>query len=119
MMNKVKVKSWNVALILLLLLSASCYYDKESELYPVNPVLCDTSNITYTADIKAFLDSKCATSGCHQSGQQSPDLSTFASASANAANVYNAANASSHSSRFSWTACEKEQLRVWCKNPVN
>lgn len=118
-MNKFKMRFWNVQLMLLFLLMASCYYDKESELYPVNAVPCDTSNITYTGYIKAFLDSKCATPGCHQSGQQSPDLSTFASASANAANVYNAASGSAHSSRFSWTACEKEQLRVWCNNPVN
>ncbi len=98
----------------------SCYYDKEDQLYPaVSTVSCDTSSVTYTAPIKTFLDSRCAISGCHQTAQQSPDLSSFATASAAASTIYGAASNANHASRFTWSACEKKQLQLWCANPLN
>lgn len=98
----------------------SCYYDKEDQLYPAeNVVACDTTNITYTAVMKSFFDTRCATSACHQPGMQSPDLSTFASASASASTLYSSALNANHSSRYSASACEKTQLQIWCNNPLN
>jgi hypothetical protein len=42
-----------------------CYNDKYEELYPLGSVVCDTNVVTYAADIKPILDSKCSTTGCH------------------------------------------------------
>jgi hypothetical protein len=97
----------------------ACYYDNEDDLYPpAATVSCDTSNVTYTGTIKSFFDNKCATSGCHQPGLQSPDLTTFATASAAVSTIYQKASDANHSSRFSWSDCEKKQLQIWCANPV-
>jgi hypothetical protein len=119
------MKNRKSVLVLAMLLSimgmiSACYSDKEDQLYPTATVdpNCVTTNLTYTANLKAFLDSKCATSGCHTAGQQSPNLSTFASASAAASSLYNAASNGGHSSRFSWTTCEKSQLQAWCASPL-
>lgn len=54
-------------LLLALLASSSCYYDKEEELYPNNGV-CDTTSISYATNIEPIIDGKCATSGCHVGG---------------------------------------------------
>ncbi len=54
----------------------SCYYDSEEELYP-NSNQTDTSAVTWTLTVKPIIDQKCATAGCHVSGAQSPDLSTY------------------------------------------
>jgi len=43
---------------------AGCYYDNEEELYP-QPQVCDTTGLFYNPRIKAIIDSRCATSGCH------------------------------------------------------
>lgn len=37
-----------------------------------------TPEATYTSNVKALLDGKCALSGCHVAGAQAPDLSTYA-----------------------------------------
>ncbi len=58
------------------LLSSGCYYDIEEELYPDS--FCDTENVTWTADVQPLISSNCAISGCHVSGAQTPDLSTYA-----------------------------------------
>ncbi len=39
-----------------------CYYDVEEELYP-DSVICDTSAVTYSGDVKAVLDNNC--NSCH------------------------------------------------------
>ncbi|RYE23870.1 MAG: hypothetical protein EOP51_09185 [Sphingobacteriales bacterium] len=56
---------------------AGCYNDKYNELYPTGTdttgngggggggTTCDTSNVTFAQTIKPIIDSKCATSGCH------------------------------------------------------
>lgn len=65
-----------------LLLIASCYSDKEDQLYP-QPVAgtgCDTANISYAAHIKPIMDQYCAISGCHDNVTKSftHDLSDYA-----------------------------------------
>lgn len=98
-----------------------CKYDKEDELYPSTSnvmINCDTVGLAYTTDLKTFFDTKCAVSGCHRAGQQSPDLTSFGPANAAAGDLYNSASNSSHSGRFTWDACEKAKLSIWCTNPV-
>lgn len=64
------------------LLLASCYSDKEDQLYP-KPVAgtgCDTANVTYTVHIKPIMDQYCAISGCHDNVTKSftHNLSNYA-----------------------------------------
>lgn len=57
---------------------SSCYYDVESELYPATTISgCDTTAVTYVSTIEPIITSKCAISGCHVTGAQSPDLSNY------------------------------------------
>ncbi len=58
-----------------LVLAGGCYYDNEEELYPF--AFCDTTNVTWSADIQPLAQTKCAISGCHAPGGQPPDLSTY------------------------------------------
>jgi len=61
-MNKIKI----IVIVILGLNFSACYYDKEETLYPNNFVkLSDTSTVSYTSLVKPLIDSKCATSGCH------------------------------------------------------
>jgi len=60
---------------------SSCYYDNKEELYPENPNACNTKGLTYDADTKAIFANSCATSGCHESGGQTPVLETYAQVS--------------------------------------
>ena len=43
-------------------LTTGCYYDNEETLYGI----CDTSNVTFSKDIKPILDANCI--NCHSSG---------------------------------------------------
>lgn len=54
---------------------SGCYYDNEEELYP-NTKNDTTTIVRWTVHIKPIIDANCATSGCHSTGAQSPDLST-------------------------------------------
>lgn len=63
--------------LLLILLAAgmqACYYDNEKDLYPVVPGTgCDTVALSYSADIKPIIDSRCV--ACHGSNFPSGNLS--------------------------------------------
>lgn len=66
-----------------LILFASCYNDKESELYPsASGGTCDTTTITYTADVQPILGQYCAYAGCHDAATKSfgHDLSSYSGA---------------------------------------
>jgi uncharacterized membrane protein len=72
----------NIILISILasIFIVGCYYDNEEELYPNSqPAPNDTTTqaASWTADVKPIMDSRCATNGCHVSGQQSPALQTY------------------------------------------
>lgn len=77
-----------------LFLLAGCYYDKEDQLYP-DPGSgggtgggCDTTGMTYAADIAPIFNASCAVAGaCHNGTARSSgyDLSNY-SGSVNAAN---------------------------------
>ncbi len=65
--------------IIMLLVSAAfggCYYDNEEELYPFS--FCDTQNVTWSGTIQPIIQSRCAIPGCHVTGAQSPNLTTYA-----------------------------------------
>ncbi len=55
-----------------------CYYDVASELYPDEN--CNTPAVVdYATNVKALIDSRCATSGCHVAGGSGPGDFTVAS----------------------------------------
>jgi hypothetical protein len=57
--------------ILSSLFLAGCYYDVASELYPDEN--CNTPAVVdYATQVKALIDSRCATSGCHVAGGSGP-----------------------------------------------
>jgi|688.fasta_scaffold76443_3 hypothetical protein len=58
---------------------AGCYYDNEEELFPNSqPTANDTSTTAkWSTDIRPIMEVRCATSGCHVSGSQSPALQTY------------------------------------------
>lgn len=66
--------------ILSSLFLAGCYYDVASELYPDEN--CNTPAVVdYATQVKALIDSRCATSGCHVAGGSGPgDFSVAATA---------------------------------------
>lgn len=60
-----------------------CYYDVAEELYPAQQTTnCDTTR-GYALRIAPIMATNCATTGCHVSNGQSPNLSTYAGVSAN------------------------------------
>lgn len=51
----------------LVFLMSGCYYDNEETLYP-DAVMCDTTNVTFHANIEPIIQGNCAVSGCHVAG---------------------------------------------------
>ena len=49
--------------LMLLLCAGSCYYDKESDLYPAST--CDTASVKYSTTIQPIVQAQCSISGCH------------------------------------------------------
>jgi hypothetical protein len=59
----------------------SCYYDKESELYPTSSTTtCDTTTAKFATFVSPLIASGCATSGCHSAASQASgiNLGTYA-----------------------------------------
>lgn len=77
-----------LAIAALALVTAGCYNDKYDKLYPVGSVVCDTTTVSYTADVRPILDAKCATAGCHDAGTGAGgyDFSTHATTQPSATN---------------------------------
>lgn len=55
-----------------LIFFSSCVYNNEEELY--GDIVCDTENVTYSAEIQSIIESSCATSGCHNAGGSAPNI---------------------------------------------
>ncbi|MES2849165.1 MAG: hypothetical protein V4685_08920 [Bacteroidota bacterium] len=55
------------SIIILATFIESCYYDKEELLYPGSNAMVDCTTITakFGANVQPLVNSKCATSGCH------------------------------------------------------
>lgn len=63
-----------------LLFLASCYADKEDQLYPAGGGGgCDTTNVSFATKIQPILNQSCALSGCHDAATKSygHDLSSY------------------------------------------
>jgi hypothetical protein len=58
-----------------LVMISGCAYDNKEELYPPKPA--DTTTVSYAVTIKPMLQTNCASSGCHESGGQMPDLTIY------------------------------------------
>ncbi|MEI7801940.1 MAG: hypothetical protein WCI97_04800 [Bacteroidota bacterium] len=57
-------------LLLLILISSGCYYDKYNKLYPpVVTTTCDSVNVTYSVTVRSILDGYCM--GCHNASTAS------------------------------------------------
>lgn len=63
-MNRIKVVLFSSILIVMTL--NACYYDKEDLLY--GDVQCDTTLVSFSADIMPVINNSCAISGCHVQG---------------------------------------------------
>lgn len=58
-----------IAIGAIAMITAGCYNDKADKLYPSpGTVVCDTTTVTYTDDIKPIFEAKCNTPGCHDAG---------------------------------------------------
>lgn len=105
-------------LSLIYLISVSCYYDNEEELYPTdpnNPNLCATDSLTYDGDVASIINAKCAIPACH-GGSQSPALSNFTEVSNNLDRIrVRALEAETMPppSSTPLTDCEKQKLGAW------
>lgn len=65
-------------LLCLSLMQMGCYKDNKESMYPRTGV-CDTSNVTWSKDIKGIVDNSCAISGCHNAAASGGyNLSNFA-----------------------------------------
>lgn len=71
-----KFTSWPVMVALLLLTLSGCYYDNEEELYQYyyQANACDTTNVSFAADIFPIIQGNCATAGCHVAGGGGPGI---------------------------------------------
>lgn len=102
-------------------LVSSCYYDKEETLYPNSSTntSCDTSLAKYSKDVSVIINSKCAVSGCHVAGSQTPDLSSYAAltSSNNITRVQERAiNSKTMPAAGPLSACEITKLQLWINN---
>lgn len=55
---------------------AFCERNNEETLYP-ETILCDTTNVSYSASIAPIIASSCALSGCHVQGGTPPILENY------------------------------------------
>lgn len=62
-----------------------CYYDVADELYPGNggTANCDTTVTGYAAKVSPIISANCAIPGCHVTGGEPPDFTTYAEIAAN------------------------------------
>jgi uncharacterized membrane protein len=73
-MKKLQIFGANLVFALLLFQLSACRTDQLPE--AVEPEFCDTIGATYNEEVKAIIDAKCASSGCHD-GTQPPRLDTY------------------------------------------
>lgn len=63
-MNKTKITL--LSALTICFLAIGCNKDNGDDMYPNDPGTgCDSVNVTFSAQVKPVIDSKCATSGCH------------------------------------------------------
>ncbi|MFZ1658527.1 MAG: hypothetical protein WAT61_06905 [Flavobacteriales bacterium] len=60
----------------LTVLQTGCYYDVESDLYPMN--FCDTLSVSYTNTVLPIMQASCSVPGCHApGGSGTGDFTTY------------------------------------------
>jgi hypothetical protein len=65
-----------VAIIGLLALNTGCYKDNKETMYPRSS--CDTTNVTWSKDIRPIINASCAFVGCHNADRSGGyNLSNF------------------------------------------
>lgn len=58
--------------------SSSCYKDNKEDMYPVTAT-CDTTTVSYAANIQPIISNSCTTSGCHDATASGGfDMRTYA-----------------------------------------
>ncbi len=114
LIRKMKIPYRTLVLCLLFVsILTGCYYDNEDELYP-NKSGCDTSNVTYSGIIKPLVDSRCAVPGCHVSGAQPPNLSTYTGLVTNIDRVkVRALELKTMPAAGPLSQCEIDQMWIW------
>ena len=117
-MNKLKIA---LSSLFILALISGCYYDKEDKLYP-NASYCDTTNVTFAGTIKPIITSRCATPGCHITGGQPPELTTYSLIVTSLTRVkVRAIDLKTMPSAGPLSDCEIAKLQIWINagNPNN
>jgi hypothetical protein len=61
-------------LVIVSMLVDSCYYDKESDLYPTTTTTCDTTTVKFATVISPLIANSCATSGCHSASSSAAGI---------------------------------------------
>lgn len=101
-----------------LVATKGCYYDVESDLYPLN--FCDTGTVTFSATVQPIVQGSCAILGCHvPGGTGTGDFTTYAGFHAQVVNG-NVLNAIRHEGTAQpmppggmLPACEIKQIELW------
>jgi uncharacterized membrane protein len=93
---------------------SSCYYDNSEDLYPVDPNACETTELTYDANVKAIFSQNCSVSGCHVAGAQTPALETYTEVKDNLTRIeFRALIEKTMPPSGPLTSCEQSQLTQW------
>jgi hypothetical protein len=67
-----------IATISLSALFSACESENKEELFPVDPaVVCTTDSMSFSMDINPIIAKNCAISGCHVSGFNDGDFTTY------------------------------------------
>ncbi len=106
-------KKTTLTLLLLTALIQGCYYDIAEELYPGKN--CDNSVVTYATKIAPIIINSCATTGCHEAGGASPDLTGgYASVSTNLSLIIERAVTQKNMPPSSpLSSCEISAMEIW------
>lgn len=110
-------KKIGILIFLALVFVTSCYFDKEEELYPNNN--CNTQNVTFSTQVLAAINNKCATAGCHVVGGIPPNLTNFAGVSGSIDRIRIRAleqRSMPPASSPKLTDCEHKQIQTWITN---
>tara|TARA_B100000780_G_scaffold276491_1_gene245185 strand:- start:2299 stop:2667 length:369 start_codon:yes stop_codon:yes gene_type:complete len=97
------------------IVSTSCYYDNEEDLYPQS-FECDTTAITYDGKVGAIINQNCATSGCHDGISGAISLTNYGAVKAIVDNgkLENRVLISRDMPPTgNLTYCEYQQLEIW------
>jgi hypothetical protein len=121
-MKRINLKIYTMKKIILLasglmILVAAC--KKKEDAAPTTTTTTTTTitptsagKTTFNARIKPILTAKCATSGCHTAGGQSPDLTTYASSKSNITGILGRMNLSATSPYFMPLGSSKVQADI-------